>query len=349
MTAAAGVELPDFVARPPWWGGDLQTLRSHLLGRTPPRLPGAPAERLLLPMDDGSGDRLAAALNRPEEDRGRPTVLLRHGVTGCEDGAYMVHAAEHFLALGHPVVRLNFRGAGPSRATCRLHHHSGRTGDLDAAIRGLGPALTARGLLAVGFSLGGNTLLKYLGERGDAAAPILAAASVSAPIDLIASARCLLRRRNALYQRTILAGLKRGTLAPPAELTDAERAAVLDARTVVEFDDRFTAPRHGFAGAEDYYTTCAAARFLPGIRTPTLLVHARDDPFVPAAAYLALDWRRLPHLTPLLPKGGGHLGFHDRAGSWHLRRIAAFFAAGRGAAAADRRTEPGRATAALEA
>ena len=308
-------------------------------------MPGGPAERLLLPTNDGSGDRLAAALNRPpaaaEEPSGRrPPVLLLHGVTGCEDSAYMREAAAFFLECGHPVLRLNFRGAGPSRATCRLHHHAGRTGDIDAAIRGLDPALTGRGLLAVGFSLGGNTLLKYLGEERGRAAPLLAAASVSAPIDLVAGAAFLQRRRNALYDRYILRNLKRGSLAPPAELTDAERAAIRGARSVVEFDDRFTAPRHGYASARVYYAAASALPFLPAIRTPTLLIHARNDPFVPITPYLTLDWSRLPRLTPLLPRGGGHLGFNDRReGAWDLRRIAAFF---EGHAATGEVAEPAR-------
>ena len=90
-------------------------------------------------------------------------------------------------------------------------------------------------------------------------------------------------------------------------------------------DEGFTAPRHGYAGADDFYEANSSQHFLGGIRAPTLLIHAQDDPFVPAAPYLKRKWSGEPHLTPMLPKSGGHLGFHDPLGLWHLRQIHAFF------------------------
>ena len=223
------------------------------------------------------------------------------------------------------MLRLNLRGAGPSRPHCRLQYHAGSTADLHAALGGLDPALTRHGVVAVGFSLGGNLLLKYLGEHG-AGAPIAAAASVSAPIDLAAASRCLLRWRNALYHRYLLGGVKRNcTTTPAAELTARERAAILAARSLYAFDHAFTARRNGYRDADHFYEANAAKRFLDAIRTPTLLIHAEDDPFVPAAPYHGIDWRRLRHLTPLLPRSGGHLGFHDPSGFWLLRCIGAFF------------------------
>ena len=107
-----------------------------------------------------------------------------------------------------------------------------------------------------------------------------------------------------------------------------ERGAVVAARSIRRFDEVFIAPRNGFAGAGDYYERCKALRFLGGIAVPTLLIHARDDPWIPAAAYLEYDWRRNPNLTPLLPASGGHVGFHGRgdASAWHDRAMAAFVA-----------------------
>jgi predicted alpha/beta-fold hydrolase len=322
-----GDDLP-WKPRAPWWGADLQTLRNVLVG---PRIDLSPwpAQRLLLAMRDGSGDRLAAALHRPARAT-RPAVLLIHGLGGCEDSVYMQASAAHHLARGHPVVRLSLRGAGPSRATCRLQYHAGRTRDIAEAIAALPPDLVRGGLFAVGYSLGGNALLKLLGEGGAGEVPhppILAAASVSAPIDLRRAAHRFLHPRNRLYQRWMLARLKREASAPGAAISPAERAAVRRARSVVAFDEHFVAPRNGFAGAEDYYARCSAGPLLDAIRTPTLLIHAADDPWIPADSYRARDWRRNPALTLAMTAGGGHVGFHGAgdATPWHDRRIGAYF------------------------
>jgi predicted alpha/beta-fold hydrolase len=167
----------------------------------------------------------------------------------------------------------------------------------------------------VGYSLGGNVVLKLLGEG--AAPGVRAAASVSAPIDLAAAALSLLRRRNLLYHRHILAGVKREALA--AHPDEAARTAIGSARTLVAFDDAFTAPRNGFADAADYYARASARRHLAAIGVPTLVIHALDDPWIPGESYTSFAWARNPRLVPLLPRSGGHVGFvgRDRSRAWH--------------------------------
>ncbi|HJQ59946.1 MAG TPA: alpha/beta fold hydrolase [Vineibacter sp.] len=320
----ATLDLPPFRPRFPWLTGDLQTLANRLL---PPssRLGAGSSTRLRLAMDDGSGDTLLATLDRPEADRGGPLLILIHGLTGCETSAYMMGTARHFLALGHPVVRLNLRAAGPSRAVCGDIYYAGRSQDFRAVLRLLPPELTGRGLVAVGFSLGGNMLLKYLGEEG-AAASLRAAATVCAPIDLSVTCQYMLRPRNRLYHRYIIAMMKREATGEGARLTADERAAILGCRNVWEYDDRFIAPRHGFNGAEDYYDKNKALRFLPAVRVPTLVVAAADDPWIPIDIYRRFDWAANRALTPLLAAGGGHVGFHaaDSAVPWHDRAIERF-------------------------
>jgi uncharacterized protein len=313
------LDLPPFVARAPWWGGDLQTVRNFLMRRRPRQ--ARPPERLVLPLPDG--DRLAAALDRPlEADDRLPLVVLIHGLTGSEDSAYMRVSAAHLGEHGYTVVRLNLRGAGQSQPMCRWRYHAGRTEDLAAALAGLPDALTGNGVVAVGYSLGGNMLLKFAGERGSSA-PLRAAVAVSAPLDLSGTAQRMMRPRNALYQRYLLGELKREALAPSAELTAAERAAIGRARTVWQFDEEFVAPRHDFAGAEDYYAKNDARFFIAGIAVPTLLIHARDDPWIAPDPYLTLAG---PSLTVLLPEGGGHVGFHcaGTAVPWHHLAILRF-------------------------
>ncbi|TXL71649.1 alpha/beta fold hydrolase [Vineibacter terrae] len=320
----AASDLVPFRPRFPWLTGDLQTIANRFLPRVSD-LGAAASERLRLPLDDGSGDTLLAMLDRPRVDQGGPALVLIHGLTGCETSTYMLNTTRHFLALGHPVLRLNLRGAGPSRPLCGDIYYAGRSQDVRAALRLLPADLTARGLVAVGFSLGGNVLLKYLGEEG-AAAPLRAAVAVCAPIDLSATCQHMLRPRNWFYHRYIIAMMKREALGPGARLTAAERAAVRSARNVWEYDDRFIAPRHGFAGAEDYYDKSKAVRYMPVIRTPTLLIAAADDPWIPVSIYRRFAWAASKALEPLLAAGGGHVGFHA-AGSptpWHDQAIERF-------------------------
>jgi predicted alpha/beta-fold hydrolase len=330
---AAPPLVAPFRPRAPWWGADLQTMR-NALSPLRPSLAAFRSERLRLPMADGMGDVLVASLSHPSAAAARPLVILIHGLAGCEDSVYMLASARFWLGRGHAVLRLNLRGAGASRPTCRDQYHAGRTEDLRRALAGLDGALMANGVVLVGYSLGGNMLLKYLGEEG-ARARCLAAVSVSAPIDLAATSAAFHRPRNRIYLHYLLSRMKAESLAPGAMLNLEERARIKAARSVREFDDRFVAPRNGFAGADDYYARCAALPFLAGIGVPTLIVHALDDPWISAEAYLCYRWRANPHLEPLFAMRGGHVGFHG-AGSavpWHDRAAGAFLDRLNGAAA----------------
>ncbi len=309
-------DFPPFRPLPPWFGGDLQTLRTTVreaFGRASARIAG-PSERLSFPMPDGSGDVLLGALDRPAV-AGRPLAVLIHGLTGDEDGTYMHATAGALLSAGLPVLRLNLRGAGPSRSLCRGSYHAGRSEDLRAVIAQLPSDLVEAGLVLVGYSLGGNMLLKFLGE-GDGTVPVRAAAAISAPIDLAATSRRFLAPRNALYHRWLLDRMKAEALATPG-LDPALATAIPGLRSTLAFDEVVIAPRNGFAGAADYHHRCSAVRHMGGIRTPTLVIHALDDPWIPADVYTGFPWSRTPVLVPLLPPSGGHVGFHDRAGAWH--------------------------------
>jgi hypothetical protein len=183
-----------------------------------------------------------------------------------------------------------------------------------------------RGLFLVGYSLGANMLLKFLAEHG-AEFDVLAGVSVSAPIDLAAAQRRLMSPRNALYHRYLLTRMKQNALAAGAEGGEAFRCAVSRVRSVYEFDETVVAPGAGYGGAGDYYDKCSALGFLAAVPVPTLMIHALDDPWIPAAPYLEFDWHSAPRLIPLLSKSGGHVGFHGRgsAAAWHDRCIVEFF------------------------
>jgi len=311
------LDLTPFRPRFPWWGPDLQTLAILL---RPATLDLAPhrSERVCFPMADRSGDILLGMLDRPQwPDDARPLVILIHGLTGCEDSVYILGAARYLLYRGYTVLRLNVRGAGPSRPYCGEHYHVGRTADFRRVLQQIPDDLKQNGIVAIGYSLGGTMLLKYLGEEGSFS-PLRAAASICAPIDLLLTGQHMLRPRNWLYHSYMLNSLKAETLAEGAKLSDEEREVVRSARTVFDYDDRFIAPRYGFRGAEDYYSLCAPKHFMPEIRVPTMVLAAGDDPWIPIEHYRDFKWSDNQWLLPVLPETGGHVGFHGDAsgGPW---------------------------------
>lgn len=307
MTPA--LDRPPFQPRFPWWTGNLQSLATAIL---PAPKDVSPHTSNVLRLSLADGDVLQASHDSPVEPQaGRPPALLIHGVGGSSSSPYMLRASRYLLDLGHQVVRLNLRGAGPSRAECRGQYYAGGSADLAAVLSLLPESLIKEGMVAVGYSVGGAILLKYLGEAGRDT-PLAAAASVSAPIELAATCRNLMRWCNWLSHFILLRQMKREALGPGAALTPAERDGIAKARTLWQYDELFTAPRNGFADAATYYARCSAIEFLDGIRVPTLVLAAQDDPWVPRAAYLGQHWGSYKSLSllPLLPERGGHVGFH---------------------------------------
>lgn len=318
------LELPPFHARFPWLGGDLQTIRNALCKPVPPR-PAVRTTPLILPVSDGTGDRLHALLDEPTSARGElPLALFAHGISGSADSFYMLETAARLLGRGYRVLRLNLRGAGPSRIDCTRHYHAGRSGDLRDAIAGLPPALTARGVVAVGFSLGGNTVLKLAGEQAGQEGKVIAVASVCAPIDIGLTTARLSHRRNRAYQQFLLKPFKAEYVAPGAELSDELRAAVARAQNFAQFDATVSAPRNGYDSAAAFYADNSAMNFVHRIGIPALVIATRDDPIIPFAPYSAIDWRALSWTIPAFTDGGGHVGHHGRGGIWYVDVIDRF-------------------------
>ncbi len=261
-------------------------------------------------MADRTGDILLGMLDRPAEaSDDKPLVILIHGLTGSESSAYILNAARYFLDCGYAVLRLNLRGCGPSRQYCREHYHVGRTADFRRVLWQLPDELTRNGCVAVGYSLGGAMLLKYLGEEGEYS-PLRGAATICAPIDLSQTCKHMSKPRNWLYHAYLLNDMKAEALAPGALTTESERAAIRAARSVRDYDDWFIAPRYGFRDAEDYYQLCSPLLFMPEIRVPTMVIASCDDPWIPVEYYRDFDWAANPWLLPVMPPAGGHLGFH---------------------------------------
>lgn len=309
---------PPFHPRWPWVGGDLQTLRDAIRR---PSWPLPPAEELSVEL--GDGDRVRMLVH----PGGAPTVLLVHGLTGCADSIYVRAATHGHLIAGRAVARVDLRGAGPSRATCRGWYHAGRTDDLRRLVAALPPGLRAGGVVVQGFSLGANMALKLAGE-GVGDLPVVAVVGVSAPLDLAATSRRFLAWRNRPYHAWLLGRMKAEAVAGAAAVDAADRALVARLRDTRDFDDRFTAPRHGYCDAADYYARCSAGPGLLDARLPVLMIHADDDPWIPVAPYLALAPRLPANVRMVIAQGGGHVGFHGRGDRlpWSERVVAAFLA-----------------------
>ncbi len=318
----ADIEFPNFSARAPWWGGQLQTLRNTILLRTGWKRYALDGERVELAT--GDGDRLTGVLNRAAGDK--PLAVLVHGLTGCAGSTYMIESARHLLGLGYPVLRLNLRGAGDSAALCRRRYHAGVGQDIAGALAALDPRLLANGVVLTGYSLGGSILIEFL-ARHAGNFPVRAAATVSAPIDLAEATVRMARPGNRAYNKYLLRRMKDDWAS--ADMTARERRALAEVETIYAFDDRLVAPQNGFDGAAVYYAECSGARYLHEVDLPVLLIHAADDPWIPAGAYSAYDWRGNPRLRLLMPRGGGHMGFHATGSPipWHDQCIGAFFGA----------------------
>lgn len=328
MPAEIGVQ--PFRQRFPWIGGDLQTIRDFLVRPDEP-VPAATSETLSFKMPDGTGDTLIGVLDRPTTPvRGRPLAILVHGLTGSAESIYVRRSARTFLQAGFSTLRLNLRGAGASRPLCRQQYHSGRSEDLAAVIdRLLGldeEAMVPDGVALVGWSLGANMLLKGAAEFG-VAKGVRGAVAISVPIDLMGTARHFTIARNTAYHRHLLAAMRAEVASVPGGLTTVERDRLATARSVIAFDDAFTAPRNGFSDAADYYARNSANVFLERIAIPTRVIHALDDPWIPTAGYLTVDWERCPAVQASLVRHGGHVGFHGPDGVWSDAEAARFLAA----------------------
>lgn len=258
-------------------------------------------------------------------ETGAPPVVLLHGLEGNSRSPYIrglaaALAAEHFC-----VAVMHFRGCGGRPNRRPRGYHSGETGDLDFFLGVLRRRFPGRRPAAVGFSLGGNVLLRYL-ARGDVEDSLFAAAAVSVPFDLAQAADNLQRGFARFYQWWLLRTMKRSMRKKfSAVAMPFPRPPLRKIKNFRDFDNAFTAPLHGFADADDYYRRCGSIGVLHRIRVPTLLIQARDDPFTGAVDPGPFS----PCVRAEFSRHGGHAGFV--AGNplsapryWPERRIADF-------------------------
>jgi len=240
----------------------------------------------------------------------RPWVVLFHGLEGSSDSPYARTLMHRVAARGWRGTVVNFRGCSGEPNRLPRAYHSGDSAEVDWLLRRLRPLAGEAPLYATGVSLGGNALLKWLGERGDEAHAIVSrAAAVSAPLDLMAAGEALGRGFSLLYAKHFLATMKRRAVAKHERfpgIFDLER--MRRSKTLREFDDVVTAPLHGYSDTDDYWTRASSKPLLVRISVPTLVLNARDDPFLPEAA-LPARGEVSRAVTVEFPSRGGHVGF----------------------------------------
>lgn len=290
--------------RSPWWlpGGHLQTIY-------PAKCIAKPAvtyrrERWHTP----DGDFID--LDFVDGDVHKPFVVLFHGLEGSSNSHYARALMAHVAALGWCGAVVHFRGCSGEQNQAPRFYHSGDAEEIDWVLRKLVPQVRAHGaarVYAAGVSLGGNALLRWLGESQHQAEIVDAACAISAPLDLAGGGAALSRGVNRIYTRSFLQTLKPKCLEKLAQFPDLfDREAMLNSRDLYAFDNVVTAPLHGFLNTDDYWHRASAKYVLNDITVPTLVLNARNDPFLPAR-YLPAT--ASPAVTLEQPAHGGHVGF----------------------------------------
>ena len=245
-------------------------------------------------------------------------LVLLHGLEGTAQRPYMTGSALLFNKSAYDVCSVNLRGCSGEPNLLFRSYHSGATEDLEAILQHILKTRTYSKIFLKGFSLGGNLILKFLGEKPLFSPRIFGASAISVPCDLHDSLKQLNMPENWLYARRFLKNL-RGKLREkkklfPGQVTDDMLGRI---RTLKDFDDLYTSKAHGFRDALDYYTQCSSRQFLVGISIPTLLINSQNDSFLGSECYPESESRNHPYLYFERPAFGGHVGFIDTGAHYY--------------------------------
>lgn len=275
----------------------------------PAKLPPYTARREIVTLADS--DQIVLHDDCPARwQRGDRVAILIHGLGGSHESGYMRRIAGKLTAAGVRAFRMDMRGCGAGARLARWPFHGGRSSDLAAASTAVERICPGSPQTVIGFSLGGNVVLKLLGEWGaHSPAVVDRAMAFNPPMDLHASVQNILQPANRIYQQFFLRGLLRMAHTRAAWLQ--EPVATHRCRTILAFDETYTAPICGFQSAVDYYRRSSASPLIESIRVPTLIVSAADDPLVPASLFSSLG--ASPPVAARIVAGGGHLGYISRS------------------------------------
>lgn len=282
----------------------LQTILAHYWKR-PDVDVEFPAERRLF--DTEPGVQVLVLSQRPR-NKARGELVMVHGLEGSGDAGYMRSLSAAALARGFGAHRFHMRTCGGTENLCATLYHAGLTSDLLQVLRRIRNE-TGGPIAVVGFSLGGNVVLKLAGELGSAAAGLISGVcGVSTPLDLAACSKRIGEPDNRIYEARFVRRM-RERLCATGRYRREEFAGL---HTILELDDRFTAPSFGFGNAANYYRTQSSIGYLEGVRIPALLIQAKDDTFIPFSIYESAVLRQHPFVQLIATEFGGHLGFLGR-------------------------------------
>ena len=307
-------------------GGHRMTLYAWACPRRFPRL-SVPVPRYF---DVSSDTRVLGHCHWKHEPKHHPTLIALHGLEGSSRAHYMVGLADKAFLAGFNVIRLNQRNCGGTEHLSPGLYHSGLTEDPAAVLKELIEVDKLSSFVVVGYSLGGNLAVKLAGDYGDCAPPQLhAVCAISPTLDLERCVTALDRRENFAYQWNFVRNLKRRIRQKARLFPQRYTLGCLGKVTSVrEFDEQFTAPHHNFLDANDYYYRASALRVTQKIRVPTLILSAKDDPFVPPEQFKETSLLKNPHVSIVITRYGGHCGFiavpHNDDGYWAERRAIEF-------------------------
>lgn len=278
-----------------------QTIIPSLFRR--PHLPTVNTQRL----ETRDGDHLLYRLYTYGAQR---LAIVSHGLEGSFESSYVRGMVRSLSTNGWDVLTWNMRGCGDIPNRLVTWYHSGKSDDLRAVVS-LALTLPYQEIALVGFSVGGNITLKYLGEEGSSLpSAVSSAVTISVPMDLQGSAEVLARKRNAVYMQYLLRPLRRRMRSKKEIFPECFDISGLNGiRTFYEFDRRFTAPFHGFSSVEEYWSSSSSLRYLDSITIPTLALSACDDPFLSPSCLPHDIARAHPYLFLETPQHGGHVGF----------------------------------------
>jgi len=257
-------------------------------------------------------------------------VVITHGLEGHSRSHYCQGMATAFQKTGWDAIAWNFRGCSGEPNLQLRSYHSGATGELQIVLDHIFATTDYEQVALIGFSLGGNLTLKYIGDLGAGIdTRIKGAVAISVPCDLASSSKQLERWQNRIYMARFMRSLREKVREKAQRFPNQLSLDGLDRmRTFAQFDDAYTGPIHGFSGADDYWTQCSCRHVLANIAVPTLLINALDDPFLTPACYPHEAAATNPCFTLETPAHGGHLGFvafNDERVYWSERRAVAFF------------------------
>ncbi|PAU94962.1 hypothetical protein CK503_05720 [Aliifodinibius salipaludis] len=292
--------------RAPYWcfNGHMHTTARSLFGDTQQ----PPLKRIEIATPDNDFLELDCHIQSDSD----AIITLFHGLEGSTKRYYIVELMKVLINKGYSVVGVNFRGCGSKLNDQPRFYHSGETNDYQTVLNWVAEEYPNKKIGAVGFSLGGNALAKYLGETGKES-NVETAVAVSVPFDLRLGSIILSKGFNRIYEYRFLRTLRK-------KLNEKRKffpnLPEFSGSTIYEFDDQVTAPIHNFEGAEDYYEQCSARRFVDGIKIDTLFIHSKEDPLCPIEAMPLAKINQNPFTDYIITKEGGHVGFWSKPRGW---------------------------------